>query len=66
MKMKRYLKEEDAEKLWDFGGTLQGLAYREELSRGDSAWLGAIGRELRLIVARSGGQPKTRQEVEGK
>jgi hypothetical protein len=27
MKMKRYLKEEDAEKLWDFGGTLQGLAY---------------------------------------
>lgn len=60
--MARKLKEEDAEKLWDFGKTLEGIAYRIE-DRGDSAWVGAIGRELRLIVARSGGEPKTRHEV---
>jgi hypothetical protein len=58
----RKLSEEDAEKLWDLGTILQELAYRVE-SRGDSALLGAWGREVRLVVERSGGQPRSRVEA---
>lgn len=50
----RRLSEEDAEKLWDLGKVLVGISERIE-SRGDSAWVSAIGRELQYIVARSGG-----------
>jgi hypothetical protein len=64
--MSRRLSESDAERLWDCGSILQKMAYLDALDRGESAVLGAWGRELWEIVARSGGQPKTRQEVEGK